>query len=169
MNDTPDEIARIVRQADASALLVPPRILRRVIKTDRGLGGLGLRVPHPHLYHISRDGLLKIATPDELLLPADVELPEQVILLPRPHETQIRKHGNALVLRDCWRLLFHAHVHLAFVKARAAGGLDAATVRQRIGRIGTVAFEEAREVLRQEHALFDPDDDSEVYEEFASV
>src|SRR5688572_27267737 len=63
------ELARRLRLVEPAALLVPPRILRRVIKTHRGLGGLGLRVPHPHSYWIDRDGLLKIATAAELVGP----------------------------------------------------------------------------------------------------
>src|SRR5262245_41928339 len=94
-----DELSRPVAEADASALLVPPRILRRVIKKARGLGGLGLRVPHPHLYLIGREALLRIATPDELLLPPDAPpLPEQVILLPRPHPARVRRYGTPAAL-----------------------------------------------------------------------
>src|SRR4051794_1570977 len=133
MNDRPIDLSRAVAQADPSALLVPPRILRRVIKKHRGLGGLGLRVPHPRLYLIPRDALLSIATPDELGL-ADVSaLPEQLVLLPRPHEARVRRHGAPAVLRELWRLLFHAHAHRAVAKARAAGALDAAGLRERIG------------------------------------
>src|SRR5262245_50483749 len=173
MNDTPsprsiEDLARAVGQVDASALLVRPRILRRVIKKHRGLGGLGLRVPHPRLSLIGRDSLLSIATPAELALPDGVApLPEQLILLPRPHESRLRKHGPAAVLRECWQLLFHAHLHRALAESRK--GRDADGLRERIRRIGSIAFEEAREVLRQENALFDPDDDAEVYEEFACV
>src|SRR5262245_15782703 len=124
MNDTArrsvEDVARAVAQADGSALLVPSRILRRVIKAHRELGGLGLRVPHPSLHLIDRDALLKIATPAELDLPEGAALPERLILLARPYESRLRKDGAAVVLRDCWRLLFHAHAHGAIAKARAA-------------------------------------------------
>jgi hypothetical protein len=172
MNDTPTrpiDVARAVAQADPSALLVPPRILRRVIKKHQGLGGLGLRVPHPRVYLITRDALLGIVTPEEIGLADPAALPEQLVLLPRPHDSRVRKHGAAVELRDLWRLLFHAHAHRALAKARAAGTLDAAGLRGRIERLGSIAFEEARAVLRQENALFHPHDDAEVYEEFACV
>src|SRR5262245_1191267 len=144
MNDTPADLARAVAQADPTALLVPPRILRRVIKKHRGLGGLGLRVPHPHVYLIARDALLHIATPAELGLADLAARPEQLALLPRPHGSRVRRRGEAVVLRELWRLLFHANAHRALAKARAAGAIDAAGLRERIERLGSIAFEEAR-------------------------
>lgn len=166
MNDTPrptDDLGRALHQADPSALLVPPRILRRAIKKSRDLGGLGLRVPHPRLCLVCGDALGRIATADELELPPGARPPEQAVLLPRPHPSRLRKVGTAAALRDCWRGLFHAHVHRAI---RRAGQSDVAA---RVARLGRVVFEEAREVLRQENLLFDPDDDAEVYEEFVCV
>ena len=51
------ELQRILSQAEPAALLVPPRILRRVIKQDRRLGGLGLQVPHRKSYALDRDAV----------------------------------------------------------------------------------------------------------------
>ena len=45
-----------LRLADPAALLVPPRILRRVIKHDAEISGIGLRVPHRKTYVIDRQG-----------------------------------------------------------------------------------------------------------------
>ena len=55
------ELESALREADASVLLVPPRILRRVIKQDRQVPGPGLRVPHRKTYVVGRQPLLKIA------------------------------------------------------------------------------------------------------------
>src|ERR671933_667495 len=69
-----DELGQLLRQADPAVLLVPPRILRRVIKQDRRPGGLGLQVPHADSYVLSRDALLRIATPGELGVPPGDEV-----------------------------------------------------------------------------------------------
>ena len=49
------ELQRLLSGADPSALLVPPRLLRRVIKQERGIPGMGLQVPHRKTYVVRRD------------------------------------------------------------------------------------------------------------------
>jgi hypothetical protein len=163
------ELARLLSQADPAALLVPPRILRRVIKRDRGLTGPGLQVPHRKSYVIDRDALLQIATPGELALEASRELPETVLLLPRPEEVQLSRLGRGAALVRYWRLLFHARIHVALTERLRVGHLTEAGVRERMYRIGAVACDEVRAVLRQEHFLLPPGDRLEVYEEFAAL
>ena len=156
-----DELQGVVRRVEPAALLVPARILRRVIKKHKGLGGLGLGVPHHKSHIIDRDTLLKIATPSELHLADGESLPERVLLMPRPEQVL---PGPALLLRY-WRQLFHEEVHRAFGQLR----LDGNAIQSRLHRIGAVPFEEIRDVLRQENLLFAPDDPAAVYEEFAAV
>src|SRR4051812_40083441 len=79
-----EQLERAVRAADPSAFLVPPRILRRVIKQHSGVTGIGLRVPHRKTYVIAREDLLTIVDRGELDLDADAELPDFVILIARP-------------------------------------------------------------------------------------
>src|SRR5262245_53170377 len=67
----------------AGAILIDPRLLRRVIKRHRRLSGLGFSVPHARSYVLSRDALLSIVAPDELGCP-EGSVPAEVILLPRP-------------------------------------------------------------------------------------
>ena len=55
------DLERILKGVDPAALLVPPRVLRRVIMRDRDLGGMGLVVPHRRSYVIAREPLLHIA------------------------------------------------------------------------------------------------------------
>lgn len=158
---TAQELQRRARLVEPGALLVPPRILRRVIKTHRRLGGFGLRVPHHKSYTLDRESLLRIATPEELGLSANEALPDRLFLYPRP----VVPCPPDERLVTYWRLLFHSGVHVAL----DARHLDAAAVRQRIDTLGVVAFEEARAVLAQENFLFDPHDDAHVYAEFAAV
>lgn len=161
---TVDELERRVRQAEPDALLVPPRILRRVIKTHRELGGLGLRVPHRKSYIIDRESLLKIATPAELGL-TEPPAADTVLLFPRPEPADLENADPAAALRDYWRLLFHTRVHLVIGGRR----LDEAATLERVQSLGTVVFDEAREVLRQEQLVFDGAGPAAVYEEFAAV
>src|SRR6516162_6370868 len=55
------ELARLLTAVDAGVLLTPSGILRRVIKQDRRLIGIGLQVPHRKVYVIGREALLAIA------------------------------------------------------------------------------------------------------------
>jgi hypothetical protein len=161
---TTNELARLVRDIDPTALLVPPRILRRVIKKHRGLGGLGLHVPHAGCYPIDRGNLLRIARLGELGLDDPAALADTVLLLPRP-EVQLRDLPGGEVLRVVWQRLFHGAVD----RVLAGREWSAAELQQRIERIGRVSFEEARAVLDQENHLFKPADDREVYREFVAV
>ena len=69
----PLDLKQALSETAPDALLVPPRILRRVIKEDRGLRGLSLGVPHRKTYAISAETLVGLATPHELDLPLRLE------------------------------------------------------------------------------------------------
>jgi len=159
------ELQRLVMQVEPAALLVPSRILRRVIKRDRGLVGLGLQVPHRKSYVIARERLLRFTSPNEVGLELD-ELPPTLVLLPRPDWQPREERQRARTLLRYWRLVFHARIHLALQQAheRSSGGL-----RSRIQRLGVTEFNEATAVLRQEHYLLPPGDAATAYEEFAAV
>ena len=98
---------------EPAALLVPSRILRRVIKKDSGLSGIGLQVPHRKSYIIQRETLLQIADCDDCGVKPDRALPETLLLFPTPDLAKFRTRPPDAVLLEYWRLLFHARVHLA--------------------------------------------------------
>ena len=158
-----------IASVDRRALLAPPRILRRVIKQDRQIATLGLRVPHRKSYLIEAEQLLKIVDRDELGLTYDVELSGTLILLARPDAEYLSSLTTGEASIKYWRLLFHVRVHRELDRKIADGALDAAAVRQRIERLGDAEFEEVRLVLRQEDLLLPPADDVTVYVEFAAV
>jgi hypothetical protein len=162
------ELGQLLQAADPAALLVPPRLLRRMIKRDRQLARIGLQVPHHRSYVISREALLALATPDELGLKPDRELPPTVLLIARPEPEQLAAQPRGLALVTYWRLLFHARVHVA-VAARLVEQCSEAAIRKRIHRIGQTEFNEVRAVLRQENFLLPPRDDRTTYEEFAAL
>src|SRR5205085_8423327 len=107
------DLEAALTRAEPAALLVPPRILRRVIKKDRGLGGPGLQVPHRKGYVIGRDALLRIVSLPDLGVAPDRELPATLLLFPRPDERRLERLPRGETLLKYWRLLFHARVHLA--------------------------------------------------------
>src|SRR3569623_2089184 len=110
------ELESAVNAADPAALLAPPRILRRGIKQDRQIGGIGLKVPHRKSYVISTERLFEIVDRDELDLSPRVELPETVILLARPDTESLAALTSGEALANYWRLLFHARVHNAMAQ-----------------------------------------------------
>jgi hypothetical protein len=163
------ELEKALKAADPAAFLLRPRVLRRIIKHERRLTGLGLQVPHPRSYVIDRDSLLRIIDRAELGLGPDAELPPTVILLARPDPERLANVPTPEVLFRYWRLLFHAHVHIALERRRADGRLSPAAVRGRVHALGKTEFEEIRAVLRHENFLLAPRDDAQVYTEFAAV
>ena len=160
---TAAELQTLLRQVEAAALLVPARLLRRVIKRNRRLTSLGLRVPHARSFVIARDALRKLVSAEELRL--DPALPPRVILLACPDEEQLASTPRESVLLETWRLLFHTQVH----RALAERPLDRRAVRQRVHALGQAEFDEIRTVLRAEKLLLPPRDDRAVYEEFVAV
>jgi hypothetical protein len=166
---SPAELEEALRAADPRAFLVPPRILRRVIKQDARVSAIGLRVPHRKTYVIRREALLAIVDPDELDVHGEIELPERVILIARPTSEMLADLTREEALVKYWRQLFHARVHVALEDLIAAGRLGPAEVCGRIGQIGATQFEEIRTVLRQEDYLLPPKNDTTAYVEFVAV
>lgn len=163
-----DELERAVRETDPSARLVPPRILRRVIKRAFGLRRGGFQVPHRHVYATSTDALRGVVEGNEIGIPEDLEWPEDVILLERPVPEDLAAWSRAEVLADYWRLLFHARIHLALERELSGDHSPAHSLAEKIERIGEVEFEEIATVLRQEGLLLPPGDARTTYVEFAA-
>ena len=166
---TASELERIVRETDRSAVVVAPRILRRVIKRDRGVTFLGWHGAHRESYAIAGASLRAIVEAYELGLPADSDWPETVSLVVRPDADRLAEGQRGAVLARYWRLLFHARVHAALDERRRAGLLGDDVLRARIARIGELEFDEVRAVLRQDGRLLPPRDDWVVYCEFAAA
>jgi hypothetical protein len=163
------ELKEVLRATDSAAHLMPSRILRRIIKQDRHLTGIGLQVPHRKTYLIERETLLKLASRRELDLEPDRALPGTVLLLLQPEPDRLSITPRSVVLLKYWRLLFHARAHLAMEHALADPTLAAATIRKQVLRLGQTAFDEIRAVLRQENLLLPPRNDRSVLVEFAAT
>lgn len=163
------ELETAVRAVDPSALLVPNRILRRVIKQDRQIPGVGLRVPHRKTYLVARDRLLTMAYPDELGLAPTSTLPDTVILLARPDAEKLSAMTRGRALVKYWRLLMHARIHVELDARRAAGKLTKADIWRRWEQLGDSVQAEIRDVLEHDEWLLPPADDETMYIEFAAV
>ena len=130
------ELERAVAAVDRSALLVPPRILRRVLRHGRRLSETGLSVPHRKTYCVQRDELAAVVEPDELGRSSFDDLPERIILLARPEPEQLAATTRPRTLIKFWRMLFHARLHVELERLIAADRLNATVVKERITSIG---------------------------------
>ncbi|HWE37927.1 MAG TPA: hypothetical protein VG406_15260 [Isosphaeraceae bacterium] len=162
------ELAAALKAADAAAFLVPARVLRRVIRGDRGLRWVGLSVPHRAGYVIDRAAALNLLDRDELGLGPGEDPPPTLILLAEPEPEDLATTPRDAMLLRYWRALFHAGVHAALGRRFAAGLISPAALRERIARIGPTEFDEARHVLRADGDLLPPRDDRGAFEEFAA-
>src|SRR4051812_5179870 len=100
------ELEQALHAADPAAILLAPRILRRVIKEHAQVSGVGLRVPHRKTYVISQDALREIVHGGELDLAPGFELAETVILIARPTPEKLAELPAAETLTRYWRRLF---------------------------------------------------------------
>ncbi len=166
--DRPLDVAGLghaLAEVEPAAVLVSPRMLRRVIKRDRGLPFLHFQALHQQVYAIAPEALGR-AIGEGGLPGADDGRPPggPLILLARPDPDDLAASSRGAVLDHYWRLLFHARARLALEARLAVGG-----VGERVARVGAVEFEEVRAVLRQDGMLLPPYDDREVYAEFTAT
>ncbi|WP_435017728.1 hypothetical protein TA3x_005348 [Tundrisphaera sp. TA3] len=166
---TVPELGRIVRDVDPRAFVVASRIVRRVIKHERGLPALVIHVPHRRSYVLPGFCALQVVDRDELGLRPSDPVPATVLLISAPEADELSSWPLGKVLVTMWRRLFHARVHLALEARFADGTIDAVGLRERIRRVGFSTLEEARTVLRQDETLLPPRDDAGVYVEFVAV
>src|SRR5438132_354038 len=164
-----EELKQAVRATDPAALLVSPRVLRRILQEEFKAPHLLVQAPHERCYYFDREVLFRYVEQDELDVAPDCLLPPTVILLARPTTETLESQDREALLSRYWRLLFHVHVHLALDRRHQEGNLAPVDVRARIEQIGRTEFEEIRTVLQQERDLLKPDDDLAVYIEFAAI
>ena len=114
-----DELQRAVAVADPAAVLVPARILRRVIKVDRGLTWLG--GAHPTCYVIPGAALGAIVSGPELGRPPDAVWPSMALLIEQPEPEELAETDPGLILTKVWRRLFRARVEAELRRAFESG------------------------------------------------
>lgn len=166
---TLNELEDAVQAVEPAAVLLSPRILRRIIRLDCRLAAFGYSVPHDRSYVIVRERLFDYVSRFELELDADRELPDTVLLLRRPDEDELETRPASDLLYEYWRLLFHARVHVELQRRISAGNLTDDDVLNRLRRIGSPEFSEVRAVLQRDDLILPPRTDLTTYVEFASV
>jgi len=163
------DLERAMQSVEPSARLVPPRVLRRVVRLHASLPGMGFRVPHGKTYVLPQEALLEIADRSEIGFGPAEDLPKDVILLERPDGDTLEQWSRGEVLLYYWELLFHARVHEEFLRLVGQQRFGAAEIEQRLAALGSLEFDEIRNVLRQDRFLLPPYDDTSAYVEFAAV
>ncbi len=163
------QLQRAVTFVDPSAILVPARILRRVIKRDRGLWFLRGRTSRRLDYTIAGAHLDAIVDPEEVGRPATEPWPKSVTLLAQPDPEELSRSDSGALLTRVWRQLFRTHVRLAILRMIESAALDATELSTRMKGIGTTSVLEARDVLVEDGLLRKDDSDADFYREFASA
>src|SRR5262249_18446936 len=95
-------IERTLSSSKTGAIVVDARIIRRVIKVHRQLAGLGLHIPHAHVYALARDALFSLLDPGELGVDPK-SLPGDVVLVSRPSYADVAGKSRAEILQRFWR------------------------------------------------------------------
>ena len=103
-----EELRRALSQADPSAFLVEPRVIRRVIRERFGFAKLSSAIPHTESQIASAKDIRHLVHPDELGLADFSALPESCILLCEPDEDEMDHWPTQELLQKVWRQLFHA-------------------------------------------------------------
>ncbi len=163
------ELHRSLLAVEPSAFFVEPRILRRVVRQDRGVGLLTWHGTHRQSYAITAERALRSLSPDELGLGPDEPVPPVLFLLVRPEAADFETQPLEDIKLRYWRLLFHARVHAEVEQRFSQGRLRPADLRERIDRVGQTEFDEIRGVLRHDHDLHDVENAITVFVEFAAV
>jgi hypothetical protein len=163
------ELQQALWEVEHAAVLVPARVLERLIQQHYKLSGLFGQTPHRKGLVIDRTTLFRYVDQDELDLDASRVLPQTLLLLARPSQNTVTSLDRPALLLTYWRRLFHVSVDAALQQKVLDGRLSPVQVRERIDAIGTSEFAEIRMVLEQEHLLLPPADDTEVYCEFAAL
>ncbi len=164
-------LRQALRAVEPGAVVVQPRLLRRVLKRERHLRIALVQVPHKDGFVVSRDAFWWNVRPSEAGMTADEAeaLPRQIFMLPAPPPRELYRRPVPFLLRDLWRSLFHLRVHAHLEGESGERTLDLHACNERIHQIGQAAFDAARRVMEEEARLLPPRNAYSEYVEFAST
>ena len=163
-----EELRRALSQADPSAFLVEPRVIRRVIRERFGFAHLSASIPHVESQIVPAADVRHLVHPDELGLASFADLPADCLLICQPDEGELEHWPMQELLQQVWRRLFHAQIDRELLR-RLHTDIHRADVQERIANIGQVEFDEAHFVLRNELRLVDQESRIEAWREFVAL
>ncbi len=163
-----DHLQRAVAFVEPSAVFVPSRILRRVIKRDRGLWYLGGRASRRSDYTIDGETLRAVVEPAELGRPADQPWPTMVLLLAQPDPDELATTESGVLLTLAWRQLFRDRVRREAALAFQTPRLGRSDVEESPAGLGKTELAEAKAVFIQDGVLFEDDSEQTLIGEFAA-
>lgn len=142
------ELGRLLRAREPQVMLVEERILRRVVREDRGILGFAGHVPHAHCYAAPAAIVRRVVEAAERDVdPADWTGLAYLIAV---DDDELAERPRDESLLEGWRRLFHARVD-GELRVRLDGvSLSRAKVLETIDRVGQTPFDEARAVLHDE-------------------
>jgi len=162
-----EQLQSALAAADPSAILVPARILRRVVRVDRRLRWLD--GAHPTSYVIAGAALQAIVDGPELGRPPAAAWPSTALLIAQPTPEELAQKDSGVILTELWRRLFRARIERDLSGTLESEKIEPAGLEARIEAIGRTEFEEARAVLRQDGLLPAQVSDRAAYTAFAAV
>ncbi len=161
------ELAIELAKVDSAVVLVPNRILRRVIWQHRSSDTLGFHLLKQRSYILPREALLPLLEKGELHPRDAANLSDQVILLGESSDLERQDSSREKILLDYWRLLFRARLRIEWTKKFPEESTPEAEIQKRIEEIGRTEFAEIEAVLTEEHHFRRPPNPREAYIHFA--
>ena len=162
-----DRLDAAVRAVEPGVALVPLWMMRGILAADCGSNGVSYHILRNHAHAVDRERLLTILEQDERPIGVEGMAGPDVLLLPKVEPEWLVVTPAGLALLRYWRLLFHARVYAAL--KRAAMGMTACELHERIDGIGRSAFNDACFVLQKERYLSPTADGREAYARFGAV
>lgn len=167
--DTTSLLRQALRQADAGAFLVEPRVTRRLIRELHSFARLSSRVPHTEVCVVDAANVRRLTHPDELGLESFEQLPDPVLLIALPEEHEVRGQSVQDQMVLIWRRLFHGAIDRAMQSSLQSEQITRADIQSHIDTIGQVEFDEAHAVLASELRLIDPESRIEAFTELVAT
>ena len=160
---------QFVQEVEPAALVVEPRILRRIIRLDGRVQGLRQLVTRRETYPILRKRLLTLVESAEFGVSVPGDLPERLILISLSEDVDGEEgSGAAGGTPHLARPLFYACVRLELDNRWAQDPAGERVAAQRRKQLGDAVFAEIRSILLQDDRLFQSPSDLETYVEFVA-
>ena len=159
-------VEQSLRSQAPEIVFAMPRMVRRIIRAQHDLPVGLARLPHRDIAIIGTQQLAALAD-DVLVFPAN--LPKTVLLIARPDAERFENAEFQTLLREYWRLAFHALLDFSARRLLDDPVEGAAAREQMAAWIGTTTAAEAKTVLVQEGLLRPGADERETLAEFVAV